>query len=149
MARPKQGVPKDKVAEILKWLSEGKPLREWCRIKGNPSYGTVYDWKDKDSEFSSRFAHARDIGYELLAQECLKIADTPKRGRVVTKDGKGAIVEVKFQDMTDHRKLQIDTRLKLLARWDPSRYAERLNTVHSGKLTLEELVCGDDDRRAE
>lgn len=147
MGRPRQAIPRDKIESILAWVAEGKALREWCRIKGNPSYGTVYDWKEKDPEFSSRFAHARDLGYEQLAQQCLKIADTPKRGKVVTKNSDGTS-SIKTEDMTEHRRLQIDTRLKLLARWSPSLYGDRLNLAHSGKLTLEQLVCGDDDRRA-
>ena len=38
--------------------------------------------------------------------------------------------EVRRGDMLGHRKLQIETRLKLLAKWDPKRYGGR--TVLAG-----------------
>jgi len=142
MGRPRQGVPEGKAKSVLEWIASGRTLREWCRIPGNPCFTTVYDWKDKDQEFSLRFARAREIGEWLIAEECLEIADTPQLGEIVTKKADGS-TETKIADMIEHRKLQIDTRLKLLAKWNPKKYSQQLNSTHSGKVTLEELVCGD------
>ena len=140
MARPRRGIPKDKAESVLDWIAEGKTLRSWCRKKGNPWYPTVYDWEKKDSEFALRIARAREIGERVIADECLDIADHPKRGRVITEKPDGT-KEVRIEDMLGHRKFQVDTRLKLLAKWNPRKYGDQVNLAHSGKVTLEDLVC--------
>jgi len=45
-------------------------------------------------------------------------------GTVTTDDGEKKTV--REEDMLGHRKLQIETRLKLLAKWNPKKYGERL-----------------------
>jgi hypothetical protein len=141
--RPVEAIPQAKADSIVAWISEGQTIREWCRIPGNPVYSTVYEWIDKDAEFATRIARAREIGEELISQECLLIADTPEPGQITTEKADGT-TEVKVADMLEHRKLRIDTRLKLLAKWNPKKFGDRLNQVHSGSVTLEGLVCGDD-----
>lgn len=141
MGRPVSPVPEAKGDELIAWIAEGKTVREWCRIPGNPCYATVYDWKDKDPSFNTRFAYAREVGEEVLSQECLAIADTPQSGQVVTEKPDGS-TEIKTGDMIEHRKLRIETRLKLLAKWNPSKYGDRTNVNHSGTVTLGSLVTG-------
>jgi hypothetical protein len=110
--------------EICEGLAEGTPLREICRRDHMPEWRTVYDWMARDDALSTAIAHARDIGYDKMAEECLQIADTPVEGRkiVETEDGK---VMYTREDMLGHRKLQIETRLKLLAKFNPKKYGDR------------------------
>lgn len=110
-------------ADLIPWLEEGKTLREFCRQPGRPSYGTIYDWMDQDEAFSSRVARARDTGFEAIAEEALQIANTPVEGKriKVSEDG----TEITKEDMLGHRKLQIETRLKLLACWNPKKYGQK------------------------
>ena len=131
------------IARIMcEQLSEGIPLREICRQEGFPAWRTVYDWMRKDPDLSTAIAHARDVGYDAMAEECLLIADTPLLGEEVSesetpegKDEAGNViikktVTVKKVDMLGHRKLQIETRLKLLAKFNPKKYGDKV--VHSG-----------------
>ena len=79
---------------------------------------------------SASLARAREIGYDALAEQCLMIADTPQMGRK-TVYSSGAeededSMTVTEEDMLGHRKLQIETRLKLLAKWDPKRFGDRV-----------------------
>jgi hypothetical protein len=141
MGRPPKPIPKKKADSLIDWIASGRTVRAWSRLKGNPCFQAVYDWKQKDLEFSRRIARAREIGEAMILDEILEIADKPKRGNVVTKNPDGT-KQVKTGDMIEHRKLQIDARFKLLAKWDPAKYGDRTNQVHSGRLTLEELVCG-------
>lgn len=114
----------DIAQRICEHLSEGVPLREICRGQGMPAWRTVYDWMGRDPELSAAIARARDIGYDALAEECLQIADTIELGQkqVMTAEGTATTVE----DMLGHRKLQIETRLKLLAKFHPSKYGDRV-----------------------
>jgi hypothetical protein len=110
---------------ICEQLSEGVPLRQICRDnEGFPAWRTVYDWMGRDEELSASIARARDIGYDALAEECLLIADTPQFGQkqVMTDEGTATTIE----DMLGHRKLQIETRLKLLAKFHPTKYGDRV-----------------------
>ena len=129
--RPSKYTP-EIAQQMCELLSEGVPLREICRKNGFPEWRTVYDWMYRDDQavasgggvgLSAAIARAREAGYDAMAEECLIIADTPKFGQkqVMTEDGTATTLE----DMLGHRKLQIETRLKLLAKWNPKKYGDR------------------------
>ena len=111
--------------EICARIAQGETLRAICREEGKPSHTTVYQWLDDVPEFALRFGRARAQGEELIAQECLAIADTPCEGVETTTKADGSI-EVRRGDMLGHRKLRIETRLKLLAKWNPKKWGEKL-----------------------
>jgi len=123
--------PAQFLPEIHAWIESGKTLRAYCRQEGKPSYGTVYDWLEADAEQNSRFAHAREIGEAQIAQECLEIADNTQLGVIVIEKPDGT-TETKRADMIEHRKLRIETRLKLLAKWNPKKYGDRVQNEHTG-----------------
>jgi len=129
MGRPKKSQEQldrdaDVCAEICARLSRGETLNAICRDVGMPSVRTVNDWRADRPDFAAMFARARDDGFDAIASQCLEIADTPIEGerRKETEDG----VEVVTEDMLGHRRLQVETRLKLLAKWDPRRYGDKL-----------------------
>ena len=131
--------PADYLPEIHAWIESGKTLRAYCRQDGKPSYGTVYDWLEEDAEANSRFAHARDLGEDRIAQECLEIADTTQLGEIVTQKGDGS-TEIKQADMIEHRKLRIETRLKLLAKWNPRKYGDKVEHTGPGGGPIQAAV---------
>ena len=93
-----------------------------------PAWRTVYDWMWRNEQLSTAIARARDIGYDKMAEECLFIADNLHMGKkkVFTSgaDDDEDSVTVTEEDMLGHRKLQIETRLKLLAKFNPKRYGD-------------------------
>ncbi len=113
-------VPQDKADSLVKWISEGRPLREWCRIDGNPHFTAVYDWMDKDPDFALRIARAREDGHDIIADQCMALSDIQPLDQV----------EVAW------RRLQVDTRLKLLAKWNPKKYGDRQHLDHDGGIIL-------------
>lgn len=135
--RPPEAVPADKVEAICEWIAQGNTLRQWCRENGI-HYSTVYLWMEKDEEFAQRFARARDIGTDCIADEILDIADTQKQG-VTTKITERGIEETR-EDMLGHRKLQVETRLKLLAKWNPKKYGDKVGVEHSGSIALDAAI---------
>ena len=128
--------------EILERIANGEPVASICRDARMPGYSTIDDWRANSSEFAGRFARAREHGHDYLAAECLAIANTPKVGvETVTRGtGKGAKVEKRSGDMLGHRKLQIETRLKLLEKWDPKRYGNKTDLAVTGSISLESLL---------
>lgn len=133
--------------EICVRVSSGETLRSICREDGKPSWVTIYRWLDLDEDFKLRFARARELGFDAIAEEALEIANTPHEGQIVTSKEWGE--EIKTEDMLGHRKLQIETRLKLLAKWSPKKYGERIDHTSSDgsmsqKPTTIELVAPND-----
>jgi hypothetical protein len=124
--------------EIVRRLSSGEPLADICRDDHMPTTRSVYRWCKLHPDFNTAFLEARDAGFDEIANDCLRIANTPVMGETETTKEWGT--EVKRGDMFDHRKLQIETRLKLLAKWDPRRYGERIHQEHSGELTVASLA---------
>lgn len=110
--------------EIAQRLSIGEPLRKICRDEHMPEWRTVYDWLAQDKDLSARVARAREAGYEAMAEETLEIADNFHLGQTQVMDDKGN--KVTIEDMLGHRKLRIETRLKLLACWSPAKYGNKV-----------------------
>lgn len=93
-----------------------------------PAWRTIYLWMHKDEDLYARIARARDVGYDKMAEECLEIADTMQMGmrETITVDAKGnESVSRANEDMLGHRRLQIETRLKLLAKFHPTKYGDK------------------------
>lgn len=112
---------------IVEGLSEGVPLRQLCRLHG-VSKSTVYNWVEADAELAGRVACARARGFEALAEEALEIADDGRNDWAVREAGDDGDKEA---DRLNHEhvsrsKLRIETRLKLLACWDPKRYGAKV-----------------------
>ena len=123
--RPIEPVPQDIAEQVVVWLASGKTLRDFCRLPGMPHYSTIYDWLDKDDEFTQRFARARATGEDVISQECLSIADDD------TRDVSGEL-EIPNGVAVQRDKLRIDTRLKLLAKWSPKKWGDKVQTEISG-----------------
>ena len=93
-----------------------------------PAWRTVYDWMWRNEQLSTAIAHARDIGYDKMAEECIEIADTLHIGvkkvySAGAEEGEDSVT-VTEEDMLGHRKLRIETRLKLLAKFNPKKYGD-------------------------
>lgn len=120
----------EKLDHICQRLSNGEPLAQICRDEGMPAARTVRDWVEKQPKVSAAIARARELGEEWIAAECLMIADTPRPGLMLVEEpneaGEMVVVEQRTADMIHHRKLQIETRLKLLAKWNPKKWGDKL-----------------------
>lgn len=127
--KPGQGSKRTPGAEdrLVTGISEGIPLQQLCREPGMPAWRTVYDWMEQDEAFAARIARARDVGADAIAAQTLDIVDeAPERGP----DGK---IDPGW---VQHQKLRAEHRLKLLAKWSPKRYGDRIETAVTGNVTL-------------
>lgn len=128
--RPVEAVPQDKVEEIIKWISSGKTLREYCRGEGNPHWNTVYDWLEKDEEFAGRFARARDMGHDAIAEDTLDIIDTFPMEK--TSENSSSLDSAHVAWL----KNRVEQRMKLLAKWNPKKYGDKVGIEHQGGVSI-------------
>lgn len=119
-------------AKICERIANGESLRAICKDEGFPSKSTVLKWifKDNNKEFSDQYDKAREIQAQLLADEIVEIADTPKLGVITETDKDGVVVKTKQEDMLGHRRLQVDSRKWYLSKVLPKVYGDKVE--HSG-----------------
>lgn len=120
MGRPSKLTPAVLQA-ITERLSKGEPLAVICRDEDMPSDRTVREWVETNKEVSSAIARAREAGEEAIAADCLLIADDSTGDYRMGE--KGLLVDT---DHIQRAKLRIDTRLKLLAKWNPRKWGDRI-----------------------
>jgi hypothetical protein len=121
--------------QILQAIANGTPLAQVCREPGMPHPSTWYTWCDADDELDRRFVRARDHGAHAIATEALELAD-------------GVAVH---GESIQKAKLQIETRLKLLAKWSPKLYGEQskmaLTGADGGAIKTEAVGVSNDAMR--
>lgn len=97
--------------EICERLAHGETLEDVCDDEHMPTSRTVRAWRSKYPAFASDFARARDDGHEVIAA----------RSRLTARGKEGFSTGDVMRD-----KLIIETDLKLLAKWDPKKWGDRL-----------------------
>lgn len=120
MGRPSKYTP-ELVQAIAERLADGEPLAQICRDEGMPHPSTVRDWMAERPEVSLLIARAREDGFDAIALDALRIADYGENDTYQREDGSEAV----NHDVIARSKLRVETRLKLLAKWDPKRYGDR------------------------
>jgi len=106
---PQEPKKTDKLCEeVLARISKGEPLTHIAKDL-NFSVQSWNRWLREDEELAFAHARAREDGGDAIAEEALRLADA---------------VEAKSEHV-QKAKLQIETRLKLLAKWHPKRYGDK------------------------
>lgn len=118
--------------KICERIADGEPLKVICREEGMPKWRTVYDWIKADPEFSERMEVARQLGYDAIAEETLEIADDGRNDWMQKVEEDEAPGWKLNGEHVQRSKLRIDTRLKLLAKWHPKKYGEKVTAEHTG-----------------
>lgn len=96
--------------KICERLANGEPLARICRDDDMPAYSTVRKWEDENAAFSALSARAKRDGTHFLADDSLRIADDD-------------------QIDTQRAKLMIDTRLRLIGKWNAKAYGDKTAIV--------------------
>lgn len=109
--------------EIVERLSAGEPLEAICSAEHMPASRTVSDWRAARPAFDADFLAARDAGFDAIAA---RLRNTARGKR--SDDGGDSTGDVQRD------KLIIDTDLKLLSKWDPRRYGDKVHLEHSGRV---------------
>lgn len=111
------------VDEICERLSNGETLRSICRDDHMPHWNTVYQWMADETTISVRIARARDLGADAIAEGTVEIIDQEPERDQYGKIDPGWVA---------HQKLRAEHRLKLLAKWQPKKYGDRITQELTG-----------------
>lgn len=102
------------IEEVLSRIAQGETLAALGRELGfHPQ-----SWADRmraDEGLAVAYAHARDVGADALAEQALELIDA-EPARVEGRVDAGHVA---------WRRAQVDTRLKLLACWNPKKYGQK------------------------
>lgn len=119
--------------KICARIACGETLRAICREDGFPSHTTVYTWLDEQPEFALRFGRARAQGEDVIAQECMEIADNASNDWMELHSEESENAGYKLNgEHVQRSKLRIETRLKLLAKWNPKKWGDKTQAEISG-----------------
>jgi len=116
-------------AEIVSRLSKGEPLTVICRDEWLPCDDTVRNWAEKNDDFARDIARAREAGFDQIALDALAIADNTDNDTKWVGGEDGGERAVANAEWISRSKLRVETRLKLLAKWDPKRYGDKIAHV--------------------
>lgn len=128
----------ERICEVVSTTTYG--LRKVCTLHDDfPCADTVRLWKLHHPEFSAMYAQAKLHQADVLAEDCLDIADDDSRDIRVNDEG----YETFNGEFAARSRIRIDTRKWLAAKLLPKQYGDKLQleqkTEENDKLK-EELV---------
>ena len=134
---------------ILGELMDGRTLTDVCRDAGMPAERTVRNWvADNHQGFAPRYGRAREVGYHVIADQILAIADDASDDCMERRKENGDIETTLNPVNVTRSRLRIDARRWLLSKVLPKTYGERLdpNARQEVRDTLAEVLREIDGR---
>lgn len=131
-------------AEVKQELLTGKSLPKIGRERGYPVL-RFCAWVVEDAGRAAEFNALLLMAAHVHVSEAVEIADTVQIGtktKTKTDAEGGETVEVLEADMIEHRRLQIDTRLRVAEKLDPGRWASKVQVSVPGEGQLDGALDG-------
>lgn len=109
---------------IIERLASGESLRSICLSDGMPNRSTVIRWLDENEDFATKYARAKDIGFDERAE---KLAE-----------------DIEVEEDVQRAKLKFEYGRWYLSKLAPKRYGERLALAGDESAPLSISVNMDD-----
>ncbi len=117
------------VKELLERLAAGESLNRICRDKHMPTAPCIRNHLLDDSEFFAKYARARDMGLDAMADETLDIADDGRNDTFLDDEGNEKV----DHDHIKRSALRVDARKWYLSKLAPKKYGNNVNHEVGGK----------------
>lgn len=122
-------------SELCRRLAEGEPLTQVCREDHMPAASTILAWRaimqEEEHPGAEQYARARAVGYELLADEILEIADDGTNDWVKRENARTGQTRIELNSEAIQRsRARIDSRKWLLSKMLPKVYGDASATVN-------------------
>lgn len=127
----------DELADLIcQRIIDKRSLRAACQDDDIPGETAIYSWLAKYPDFANKYARAKAIVAEAMAEEILAISDDGSNDYLVDVDGNQKI----NQEHVQRSRLRVDTRKWLLSKLLPKKYGDRLEVDNKGELGLTVVV---------
>lgn len=133
--------------DICERLSKGEGLIKICRDDAMPHESTIYEWilDGKHQLFADRYARAREMQAERMAEEIIEISDEADK---VVKSG----AEKKSSAYSANQRLRVEARKWVAAKLLPKKYGDKVDLTSDNKplkgntIVLHEYGSGADGK---
>ena len=116
---------------------DGGSVTGFCREHPEgPQKSVWYQWLRADAIFADEYTQAREISADTLADDCIAIADEVKNAGQMDSARVNAA------------RLRVDARKWVASKLKPKVYADRIETVTSGHLTVSHSITDEDRAKA-
>ena len=146
LARPSKDEPKAKAErgrptlysreiadEICRRISDGETLTRICSGPDMPSKAAVLLWvRDDRGGFADRYAHARELQLDGIADEILDIVDDSRNDFIARESQSGDVQLVFDREHVDRTRLRVDARKWLLTKLKPQKFGDKVEQTHKG-----------------
>jgi hypothetical protein len=97
---------------------------------------SFYDWLSKDEDLRNKYARAREIQADYLADQIIEISDETHSDKSFNEDG----YEVTNHEVIARSRLRVDARKWKASKLYPKKYADRVDTdLTSGGQKIADL----------
>jgi len=122
---------------ICERLASGESLARICKDPSMPARSNVFNWLMSESDvyakFQDRYAKAREIQYQVMADEIMDIADDGKNDYMESEDPQNPGYKINGEAMQRSR-LRVDTRKWFMSKVLP-KFADKQKVEVSHKVT--------------
>ena len=123
---------------ICAGLAEGQSLLATCEALG-VNYETAKGWERDIPKHSTDSMRAREIGCHAMADSCITIADDARNDWMEQHGGDDAPGWKLNGEHIQRSRLRIETRMRLLGKWLPKVYGEKVEL--GGSLTVKKAAA--------
>jgi terminase small subunit-like protein len=111
---------------ILDDLMSGRPLNDICNEPDMPSASAVRNWiKDNREGFAARYREAREVGYDTIGDQMLRIVDDRRNDWITWRREDGTMARMLDPQRVNRALARIKTRCWLLAKMLPKQFGDR------------------------
>jgi hypothetical protein len=106
-------------------------------VKNNFRPEDFYNYMRKNDGEQERYARAKEIQCEIIADDLLNIADDGINDTIVKVNEKtGEEYEIENREWLNRSRLRVDTRKWLLSKLVPKKYGDRVDVEHGGTINV-------------
>ncbi len=131
-AKPKRGRPtlySEALAdEICELIMQGKALPDVAKAV-HVDKTTILRWVEKHPDFCNRYARAREVQADVLAEEIIAIADDPATEEIQDGDETRTVIS---SSAVQRNRLRVDARKWYASKLAPKKYGDKLDTTVTG-----------------
>ena len=118
----------DSICAII--ATSSKSFKTICEELKIPT-GSALAWLSREKTFQERYARAKEMQADYLAEEMLDIADDGSNDLMTITKG-DITYNVENKEVTNRSRLRVDTRKWIASKLKPKRYGEKITQEISG-----------------